>query len=451
MNSNTYSFHYKQNLKLSFPIILGQLSQIFIILSDTLMVGNYSATSLAAATFANALFFVFLSFGMGFTFGIKPPVANAHAANKPQKSKNFLKHGMILYTGLAFLMYGFLELMIPFLHLLDQPKEVYEIAIPYFRIIGISIIPFIIGMGLIQFVEALSHTKLPMIVNVLANITNVILNYAFIYGVWGFPQWGLLGAGWATLVARTAVPLVIVICLFTLPKLKFYTQSFFKIKLQGVYFEKLLKIGLPIAFQTTFEVVAFVMAAIMVGWVGTFQLAAHQVALSISIVSYLISMGLSQGTTIHVANQLGAGKKNRVARAGNSSIFMVIVFMFFASLLILSTRHFLPTLFVSENDLYGAEMVELAAYLLLFVSIYQFSDGIQVVSLGALRGLEDVKIPTIITFFAYWVVAIPLGYFLGIYKNWGAEGIWIGLSVGLTISAFLLAIRFQIQSKKIKL
>lgn len=277
-----------------------------------------------------------------------------------------------------------------------------------------------------------------MVVSLAGNIFNIILNYIFIYGKLGFPAMGLNGAGLATLIARTAMGIAMCIYVLNSNSFKNHDTRFHLSKISAALLKRIAKIGIPIGIQFTIEVGAFAFAAIMIGWIGTQPLAAHQIALSLAAFTYMMASGISAATTVRVGNAFGRGDPEGLKYASNTAFMMVLAFMGFCALLFILGNHILPTFFIKD-----AEVIKIAAILLIVAAFFQLSDGLQVVVLGALRGLHDVNWPTIITVVAYWCIALPVGYILGFVFDYGYTGIWIGLLIGLSAAASLLYWRFR--------
>jgi MATE family multidrug resistance protein len=284
-----------------------------------------------------------------------------------------------------------------------------------------------------------------MFITILANIVNVVLNYLLIYGKLGFPELGLNGAGWATLISRVVMAIGMFWFVRNYSKFKEFRAGFLLNQFKADFFKPMLKIGIPTGGQFVFEVGAFAMSAIMMGWLGTIPLAAHQIAISLVSLSYMMASGISAASTVRVGNQLGQEDYPNLKRAGNTSFLMVLVFMAICSAIYILFNGFFPTIYVDEPEVIG-----IASSLIVIAGLFQLSDGVQVVGLGCLRGMSDVRMPTIITFVSYWGLAIPASYLFGFVLDFGAPGIWYGLLIGLTVAAILLYIRFnKLSNKKI--
>ena len=439
-----YSIHFKKNFNLAYPVMLSQLGHVLVGVADNLMVGRLGTIPLAAASLANAVFFLLLTFGIGVSYAITPLVAAADGAHDHPTISEVLKHGLLINMITGVLLFAIVLVGGNGLNFLDQPENVVVLAIPYLAVITFSIIPFMLFQTFRQFAEGLSMTKQAMYITVSANVINVVLNYIFIFGKLGVPAMGLMGAGWATLISRIIMGLMMLNFVYYHKKFKQYREGFSLKNYSMVFVKKMLRIGVPAAFQFAFEVSAFAGAAIMIGWFGANALAAHQIALNLVSISYMMASGLSAAATIRVGNQLGRKDIITLRRAAFTIFIMVTAFMALCGLIFYFGRYYFPTFYINDP-----QVINLAASLIIIAAFFQLSDGVQVVSLGALRGLKDLKVPTIVTFIAYWVLGLPIGYWLGLKYNYGSEGIWIGLLIGLTTAALLLSIRFNRLTKKL--
>lgn len=435
--------HFRTNINLAVPVMLSQFGQVMVGVADNMMVGQVGYIPLAGASLGNAIFFFVMVFGLGVSFAITPLVGFAHGEGNNKQCGQVLRHGLVVNTVLAVILFGLLLLSINYLHLFGQEEIVVQQARPYMLVISFSIVPFLVFQSFRQFSEGLSMTKVPMIVSVSMNILNIILNYLLIFGKFGFPELGLLGAGIATLIARTGMAIVMAFYVLTSERFKPYLVSMGLTNLDFSVIKDLLRIGVPGGLQFLFEVGAFSMAAIMMGWIGAQALAAHQIAINLASITYMTVSGLGAAAAIRVGNQLGRRDYRTMKEAGMTLVAMGVVLMIFFAAIFVIGRDYLP--FLYNDDL---EVVAIASSLLVYAALFQISDGIQVISLGALRGMKDVKIPTLITFIAYWVVALPLSYYLSFILDYGPDGIWIALTLGLTIAAIWVILRFNRLSNK---
>ena len=428
----------KITMNLAYPVMLSQLGQVLVGVADSMMVGQIGKDSLAGASLGNSIFVLFLTFGIGISYGITPLVAKADGEGNPRSIIDLLKHGFLvnmITSILLFLLLMGTSMVFPYL---GQPEPVVSLAIPYFIVISISIIPFMAFQTARQFAEGLSLTRQAMMVTVSGNILNILLNYILIFGKLGFPALGLFGAGIATLISRVIMAAMMGFFVYYHKRFTVYWKFFERHGFEMNIMRRIISIGLPSGFQFIFEVGAFSFAAIMVGWIGTTALAAHQIAISLASISYMMATGIATATTIRVGNQLGRRDAAMLRKTGFTGFLMGATFMGVCALVMISYNHYLPTWYIDDH-----EVIRLAAELILIAAIFQISDGLQVVGLGALRGMADVKIPTLVTLLAYWIFALPIGYLFGIYLDFGALGIWVGLLIGLTVTAALLIYRFR--------
>jgi MATE family multidrug resistance protein len=327
---------------------------------------------------------------------------------------------------------------------LDQPAEVLGQAKSYTRILGLGALPIMLFQTYKQFIEGLSVMKPAMVITILANIINAFTNWTLIFGNLGFPALGLDGAGWATFSSRAFMAITLMIYVMNKKYFKQYDVSFHFKNINIPVIKKILSLGFPSGIQYFFEIGAFAFAVIMIGWLGTEQLAAHQIAINLASISFMIVLGLSMAGGIRVGNAVGEKYVTGVRRAGFTAIFLALCVMSVSGLIFIVFRNYLPTLYIDDET-----VLSIASSLLIIAALFQLSDGVQAVGIGILRGLTDVKIPTAITFIAYWVVGLPTGYLLAFYFGLDVQGVWIGLLAGLTTSAILLTLRFNLKSKHI--
>ena len=446
MSLKYYIPYYKRNLHLAFPIVLSQLGQVSVSLIDNMMVGHVGTTELAAASFANSVFTVGLVFGMGITFGTTPLVGKAFGDQDQKSLVAWLKNSMVSHVvaavALTLLMFG-IYLVLPFL---GQSPEVLKLAQPYFLLLCLSYFPFILFFSFKQFFEGMGNTQMAMQITLIANVVNVAVNYLFIFGNFGFPEMGLNGAGIGTLVSRVLMPFLFV---YYISRKNRYLDYFRAARFEPVKKERILrlfKIGIPIAFQLIVEVTAFGIGAIMMGWLGESPLAAHQVALGMASFTYMISLGVSQANTIRVSHQMGLRDYTSMKSAAMASTHLVLVFMSIMALLFIGGRNVLPLLFTSD-----AEVIKVAAQLLIVAAVFQLFDGLQVVMLSTLRGMTDVTVPMFIAFLAYLFIGIPVSYVFSIKLGVGPQGIWFGYLVGLSIAGILFYFRFKQNLRRLKI
>jgi len=453
MNLSQYTKEFSYNLRLAYPVILGMLGHTLIGIVDNIMVGKLGSTELAAVSLGNSMIFIALSIGIGFSTAITPIVGEADAENNTNKIRLAFHNGLFLCIILGFALFGIIVLGKPLMELLHQPKEVIVLAKPYLDWVGFSLVPLIIYQGYKQFADGLSMTKYSMYAIVMANILHVIINYCLIYGIWIFPKMGIIGAALGTVISRIAMLVFMHIILSKQERLKHYFHNFSFNEIKNETISKIVNLGVPSALQMMFEVVLFTAGIWLCGNIGKTSQAANQIALSLASMTFMFAMGLSVVSMIRVSNQKGLQDYKNLVIIARSIFLLAISIEIVFALLFVIVHQIVPPLFLDMNDssqfLDNQEVVTIAAKLLLVAAIFQISDGIQVVVLGALRGLQDVKIPMYITFVAYWVIGFPISYYLGEYTNLKAVGVWIGLLAGLTTAALFLFIRFHYLTKKL--
>jgi MATE family multidrug resistance protein len=432
-------------LKISLPIIIAQLGTVMMGVADNIQVGKLGAASIAAAGIANSVFFLIAIIGMGTLSVIAPQVAAAYGKDDKRECSYLLRAGM--RVGLLFgiglclviilLSYNF--------HWFRQTPEVEALAVEYLQIIGLSVIPMLFFLAIKQFSDGLSYTKVAMVLTLIGLGLNVFFNWVFIFGKFGMPAWGVNGAGFATLLVRVVMAIAMVLYIFRAPIFRAFilpppaNYSYLPM------IRRILKLGLPGGFQLFFEVAAFSGAAIIAGWLGTVQLAAHQIAINLASITYMVAAGIAAAGGIRVGQAFGMGSQPKIVRAGTVSLTLAVFFMSITCIIFLTLNDSLVRLYIQDP-----EVVSLAATLVIIGGFFQLSDGTQVVGLGILRGIEDVNVPTIVALIAYWVIGLPVGYVLAFTFHMDVQGIWIGLLAGLTVSAVLLTIRFYKLSSKIK-
>lgn len=441
----------KQTVKLALPVMLTQLGQVSVQLFDNIIVGNLlGANALAAVSLGNALFFSVFVFGLGISFAIPPLVSEAHSQNKHDRINSVFRHGFVLNMAVGLLLMILLLAFRPLLYHLDQPKEIIPDTEIYLTIMAFSVLPFMTFQTLREVSEGLGYTIGVTKATIFANVINIALNYVFIKGMFGFPPMGVKGSAIATLIARIFMLAFLYFVMVNHQTTKRYVKDFsLKIRLfTKRMFTKMLKLGLPTALQMFFEVTAFAGAAFICGMISAKDIASHQIALSMASFTFNLCIGFSVASTVMIGRKLGQRDFVELRKVGVNNIKIAFIFMVLCGAFFILARNILPTFFTKKEDV---EVIQLASKLLIIASLFQLSDGIQVTALGILRGIQDVKIPSYLTFFAYWIITIPLGFYLCVTLKMGAFGMWIALGLGLTISAVLLVYRFlKLSGKRIK-
>lgn len=434
--------HIKETIKLTLPISIGQLGHIMMGVVDSLMVGRLGPAPLAASVLVNGIFFLIIVLGFGMTMAITPLAAIASGENNKEEISKIFNNGFWINLFFSIILVIITYIVSCLLPYLGQPEDVTKLAVSYLRIQIVSIAPFVLFQVVRQYLDGLSIVKPSMYAALAANLVNAGFNWVLIFGKFGFPAMGLDGAGIATTGSRIFMMGALFIYLYNFNKNKEIAPPISIKKYNHQIALKIIRIGIPSGFQYFIEIAAFTFSAVMIGWSGSVSLAAHQIAMNLASLTYMIIMGVSSAGTIRVGNFLGANDRVNLRKAGFVSIGLAGSIMLFFAFIFILTNKVLPTLYMNDSS-----VVELASKLILIAAFFQLADGLQATSVGVLRGLTDVKIPLLITFSSYWIIAVPLGYFLGVYSKMGAVGVWIGLSVGLFSVAGSCVIRFAVKSR----
>ena len=455
----TYLPYYKRNLKVAFPVMLTQFGAAMVGLADSIMVGHYGTTDLAAVSFSNAIFFTVMVFAMGAVMGVTPLVGHVHGRleklmqlNAPEEEithkhnqiASYLTNGLV-FTGLMCL-FSLMLLVpcIPFLDAFGQEPEVVTCAKPYFTLIVLSIVPFLLFCFSKQFLEGLGNTLVAMLITLGCNILNIVLNWVFIFGHWGFAPMGAEGAGWASLIARLLMP----VCFFAAMCWKAEWRRYIRaVRLRFVTrreVEHLVSIGTPIGLQSFAEAFLFTASFIIIGWISKEALAAHHIANQMADLTFMLALGIGSATTIRVSHQLGKGDLQAVRMASRASVHLCLLMNTIGAAIMIFGRNVIPYIFTEDP-----QVIPIASTLLIIAGTLQYADGLQCIGAAMLRGIQDVRVPMRIALFAYIGVALPLGLVLTFPVGWGAKGMWIAFVIALAIPAVLFHIRFHRQLKRL--
>ena len=453
VNISQYTSEFKYNWKLAAPVMLGMLGHTFVSFVDNIMVGQIGTAELAAVSLGNSFMFIAMSVGIGFSTAITPLIAEADSADNFKQAKSTFKHGLFLCTVLGIILFLGVFFAKPLMYLMQQPEEVVALAIPYLDLVAFSLIPLVVFQALKQFSDGMSMTRYPMYATLIANIVNIVLNYLLIFGKFGFPALGIVGAAFGTVISRFIMLAYLWWLLAKKERTKALVTNIKFFILEKLMLQKFINLGAPSAMQMLFEVAIFTAAIWLSGLLGKNAQAANQIALNLSSMTFMVAMGLSVASMIRVGNQKGLQKFKELRRIAFSIFLLgILLAIFFGSIFFLFHKS-LPKIYVDFTDAANytdnLEVVRIASQLLFAAAIFQISDTIQVVVLGALRGLQDVKIPTIITFISYWVIGFPISYFLGKASMYGSFGIWLGLLAGLSTAAIFLYMRFNYLTLKL--
>ncbi len=434
----------KSFLFLSFPIILGQIGAVLMSIADMIMLGKVGKNDIAAVGVANQVYFVFMVFGLGTMATLAPLISSSKGAEKNRECGELLRSGIELSFILSIFLCIILFIISENFYIFNQPDEINSIAKKYLRMINISTIPYLLFISLKQFSEGLHYTKPAMYITLGGILIKVSLNYIFIYGAFTLPAAGATGAGIATLLSRILMALSFVIYIFHSKNFMNFLPNLISTFKTKPIMLKIIKVGIPSGIQMFFEIAAFTGTAIMVGWLGTSYLAAHQILLGIVAFIYTGAVGFAVAGSIKVADAIGKKNENGLLFWSRFTFIIVLIFMIIVCSLLLFFNKSIINLFVHEPL-----VMEITSSAFLFMSIFMVIDVLQIISISMLRSLEDVKMPTYITLASYIFIGLPLSYFLGIHEELKINGIWIGLIVGGGISATILCTRYFTMIKKV--
>ncbi len=446
LHKETFSRHYGPNLILAMPVMMAQAGQMIVVLADNLMVGKLGTVPLAAVSFANTIFVVGMVFGMGMVNGLTPLVGKAFGGGNRQLATSWLKQGLYSFQTAGLLLTLILWIVSYLMPFMGQPEDVVKEALPYYRVLVVSMIPFILFYTFKQFAEGLGNTRIAMVITVSANILNIFLNYILIFGKLDFPAFGVMGAGYATLIARITMPLLFLWVYYKFDFFKYYRSHIGETKFSWSKSMHLMQLGLPIGGQYFVEILSFSMGSIMMGWIGAAALAAHQIVLSLSGFTFMVAQGIAAATTVKVSQFIGQGRTKALRKTTFASLHLVMIFMGSAALLFVFLRDTIPALFINSS-----EVIAIASVMMIVAAAFQLFDGLQVTMLGALRGLEDVSLPFGMLLVAYFLLALPIGYLFAFQLNAGPVGIWYGYLIGLLSISIFLLLRFRWLTKEVSL
>ncbi len=434
---------FSRTFKIALPLIISNISQVGLGLIDSAMIGAVDYRQLAASSLVLNVIAIPQVLGMGMAIAISPMTAIANGQKDAFKASRVLFNGFFLTTLAAILIAVTLVSTNHFLFHLGQDMEVATYAVPFYKLIAWSLIPMLMFASIKQFCDGLEFTKTAMTLSVISLPLNAFLNWILIYGRFGLPRMELTGAGAGTLITRIIIAITLIIIVFRHKIFAQYIALRKKAwKVDKKTCKELLHIGIPTSLQYGLEVAAFSVSGVMIGWLGATSQAAHQIALNLATATFMAAAGLALGGSIRVANAYGRSEKLMLRNIGLSTIYGGLIYGFICGVLFIILRNTLPVLFTNN-----AEVASVSSSLLVFAALFQISDATQSIGVGLLRGIKDVKLPTAFVAIAYWLIGIPVGYFLSFTLNMGASGIWLGFVTGLTASSILLNARFLKKSR----
>lgn len=439
-----YRQYYKDNFRLAYPVVISQLGHMMVAFSDTVIIGHTGDVPLAAVALGSSLFSIFMVMGIGMSYGLTPLIAQENGRKNLARCGFLLRHSLLINIVLGLLLSTAIILGSNHLDLLGQEERVRLLAKPFLQLLGFSFFPLMIFLTFKQFAEGLGFTRQAMNISIIGNVLNILIGITLVYGLFGAPKMGVVGVGIATLTDRVLMAVAMACYVLSAPRFKGYLIEFRQRYLSADAIRQLLGIGTPVALQYIFEVSAFSGAIIMAGWIGAREQAAHQIAINLASITYMMASGISAAAGIKSGNHFGAQQWQALRSSAIASYHMVLVMMGATALFFMLGSRLLPLMYISD-----VAVIDIAAHLLIIAAFFQLFDGTQVVGLGILRGLGDVKVPTVITFLAYWGLGLPIGYVLGISLDFGVQGIWWGLLIGLLTASILLFFRFQHRTKAV--
>ena len=434
--------HYRAMLGLGLPIVIGQIGVIVLGFADTIMVGHHSSVELAAASFVNNMFNLAIIFSTGFAYGLTPVVGRLFGEKKTFETGQVLKNSLLANTVLAALVCALLLALYLNLDRLGQPDELIPYMRPYFMVLFVSL-PFVLWFNAFkQFSDGITDTKVSMWILLGGNLLNIIGNYILIYGKLGLPEMGLTGAGLSTLISRILMVVAYVVLFFFTNRYRHFRKGFSTGKINRADFTLLNRLGWPIAAQMGMETASFSLSAIMVGWLGSTELATYQVMIAVSQICFMMYYGMGAAVSVRISNFLGQRDFYNVNRTANTGFHIILVMIICTSVPIYLLRHHIGGWFTDD-----ASVSLMVAQVIVPFLLYQFGDGLQINFANALRGIADVRPMMLFSFIAYFVISLPLGYIFGFTLNWGITGIWMAFPFGLTSAGIMYYLRFRYKVK----
>lgn len=440
MTLHRYTPYYKPLTMLGVPIVVGQLGTIVLAFADTLMIGHHATSELAAAAFVNNIINLVIIFALGFSYAVTPTVGTLYGQEKTQRIGEMVRNAICANLLLAALIVGVMGGFYLSIDHLGQPTELLPLIKPYYLVLLASL-PFVCLFNVFkQFADGITDTALSMWVLIGGNILNIFGNWVLIYGQLGAPELGLTGAGLSTLASRVVMAVAMMVVFFSRRKYRAYAQGFLRGRINRADFRQLNLLGWPIALQMGMETSAFSLTSIIVGWIGTTALAAHQVMLTISQVGFMVYYGIGAAAAVRISNAMGQ-RDYRAARGNAYAAFQIVMILaVVVGAVVFVLRHNIGSLFTPNDDV--VHLVSLTVWPFL---VYQIGDGMQIVFGNSLRGLAHVRPLVIYAFLAFFVISLPLSYLFGVTLDLGLIGVWYSFPFGLTTSGLLYFLAFRRQ------
>lgn len=432
-----YREDYSATIKIGVPIVLGQLGIVVVGLVDNIMVGHFSTSDLAAASFVNSVFNIPILFGMGFSYGLTPLVGQFFGRGDKFRVGGLLRNSLLANFMIGLFLSVVMGIMYLNVHRMGQPEELLPLVRPYFLLQLTSLVFVMMFNSFKQFADGITDTKTSMWIMLSANLLNIIGNSLLIYGVWGLPALGLAGAGISTLTSRIFMFVAFAILFFRKQSYRRYLVGYHRTTYNTGDLKVLNRMGMMVGLQMGMETALFSISGVMIGWLGTIPLAAHQVVASISTLGFMVYYGVGSAVSIRVSNFFGRGDIAGVRRATLAGTHLLGLLAISVSVFFLLVREHIGWLYTSSED-----VVNLVAVLMVILVFYQFGDSLQIIFANALRGVADVTSMAVISFIGYFVIALPVSYICGFVLDWRIEGIWVGYPVGLTLTGGMMCWRF---------
>jgi len=431
---------YWSAFALAGPVVVSQLGQTMVQTADTVIVGKFAGTiPLAAVSLVHSVFIVVMVIGLGISYGLTPIVAQANGKGRKDDCGRLLSNSLWLNIAASLVLFCLINFgSVYAMHHLKQDPLVVEAAEPYLFLLMISIVPLMAFNTFKQFAEGLGFTRQAMNITIWGNVLNIVLAVVLVKGMFGLAPMGIVGVGYATLIDRVLMMAAMSAYVLKSRHFREYVRHFRPFHIDFGRIRAIFRIGAPVAMQYVFEVGAFAAASIIAGMIGAVEQAGHQVAVTLASMSYMMGGGIAAAATIKTGHSFGQNNMLRVRKFATVSYHLVLAFMLVCALAFILLNRQLPLLISSDRA-----VIVLSAKLLIIAGLFQLFDGTQAVGLGVLRGMGDVNVPTLVTFFSYWVVGIPLSYLFGITLGWGVQGVWYALTLGLLASSALLFLRYR--------
>lgn len=434
---------YRKLLTLGLPIVIGQIGVIILGFADTLMIGHHSTTELAAASFVNNMFNLAIIFSTGFSYGLTPIVGSLFGRGKKAESGQALRNSLAANTLLALLVCIAMTILYLNINRMGQPEELIPFIKPYFLVLLVSI-PFVLWFnGFKQFTDGITDTKVSMWILLSGNILNIVGNYILIYGKMGMPELGIVGAGISTLTSRILMVVAFCIIFFTSKRYIIYREGFINGKINKKEFIQLNKLGWPIAGQMGMETASFSLSAIMIGWLGSMELATYQIMMAVSQVCFMMYYGMGAAVAVRISNFYGQKDMENVRKTSKYGFHIMMCMLIINSIPIFLLRNHIGGWF-TDSETVG---IMVAQTIIPFL-IYQFGDALQINYANALRGIADVKPMMLYAFIAYFIISLPAGYIFGFVLDFGLIGVWMAFPFGLTSAGIMYWLRFRKMTKK---